>query len=395
IAAFDDPDGNRIVGDGVKDTITGVVIRFRRSASGCIDLTQPLLPPYVVGGHPFTIAEIADGSINVGGVAGTTSVATFTANGYNSLEYTWVAGDPFKIGNFGAAKQSTAPVDFTVPVQVVDGDGDHASGNLGITLTSPDSTNPSVLLNLTADSLVQTKQSSVVTIHFSEAVTGFGLNDLTATGGALDPLSFQQIDADTYTALFTALPNFEGTAQVTLDGVYTDLAGNPGVTGATDTVEVNTLASTLDATILTTATSGVGQTVNLTFVDLQNPMFSWAGLFDLGAQGGTFLTRDVGFDINPSKEYAVSLEATGEIPVPISVLSIEGVTIHAIEGVVTLKLDNNDSILVDQTALTSIVQPQATVGLPPHQIETASFDGTALANNGLHDPSITPGSGAG
>ena len=28
IAAFDDPDGNNIVGDGVKDMITGVVIRF-------------------------------------------------------------------------------------------------------------------------------------------------------------------------------------------------------------------------------------------------------------------------------------------------------------------------------------------------------------------------------
>ena len=118
------------MGDGVKDTITGVVIRFGGSTSGFIDLTQPLLPSYVVGGHTFTITEIADGSINVGGVAGTTTIATFTANGYNSLEYTWVAGDTFKIGNFGAAKQSTAPVDFSVPVQVVDGDGDTASGNL-------------------------------------------------------------------------------------------------------------------------------------------------------------------------------------------------------------------------------------------------------------------------
>ena len=150
-AAFDDPDGNNIVGDGVKDTITGVVIRFGDSTSGFIDLTQPLLPSYVVGGHTFTITEIADGSINVGGVAGTTSVAIFTANGYNSLEYTWVAGDTFKIGNFGAAKQSTAPVDFSVPVQVVDGDGDTASGNLGITLTSPDAANPSASLNLTAE----------------------------------------------------------------------------------------------------------------------------------------------------------------------------------------------------------------------------------------------------
>ena len=69
----------------------------------------------------------------------------------------------------------------------------------------------------------------------------------------LSPLSFQQIDADTYEANFTANPNFEGTGRVILTGAYTDLALNPGITGATDTVDVNTLASTLDATILTNA----------------------------------------------------------------------------------------------------------------------------------------------
>ena len=132
----------------------------------------------------------------------------------------------------------------------------------------------------------------------------------------------------------------------------------------------------------------------MTFVDLQDPTFSYAGLYDLGAPGGTFLTRDVGFDINPSKEYAVSLEATGEIPVPIRVLTVEGVTIHVIEGTVTLKLDNDDSILLDQTALTSIIQAARLTPLP-HQTETASLDGNADANNGLADPRITPGPGAG
>ena len=175
---------------------------------------------------------------------------------------------------------------------------------------------------------------------------------------------FHPINADTYQATFTANPDFEGTGQVILTGAYTDLALNPGITGATDTVDVNTLDSTLDATILTTGTSGLGQTVALTFVDLQNPIFSYAGLYDLGAQGGAF-QRDAGFDINAAKEYAVSLEATGEIPVPIRVLTVEGVTIHVIEGTVALKLDNDNSILLDQTALTSIIQPNDP---SPHQI---------------------------
>src|SRR4029077_312739 len=115
----------------------------------------------------------------------------------------------------------------------------------------------------------------------------------TATNGTLT--EFTVIDSSNYTASFSALQNFEGTGQVTLSGPYTDLTGNPGITGADDTVGINTLNSTLDATILTTGTSGVGQVVELTFVDLQNPIFSYAGLYDLGAQGGTFL-RDAGFD---------------------------------------------------------------------------------------------------
>jgi Ca2+-binding RTX toxin-like protein len=94
----------------------------------------------LVGGHTYTITEKLDGSIDVSGVfgnnTGTTTIAVFTNDGYNSVEYTWAAGDTFKIGNFGAAIPSTDPVDFSVPVQVVDGDGDTASGNLNIDLLS-------------------------------------------------------------------------------------------------------------------------------------------------------------------------------------------------------------------------------------------------------------------
>ena len=220
----------------------------------------------------------------------------------------------------------TSNADRIISVTVNDGAHTSNTAQTFMHVSGADLTNAATV-DIAANLLTEPNASSLVTIHFSEAVTGFDVSDLTPTGGALAPLSFQQIDADTYQATFTANPDFEGTGQVTLTGAYTDLALNPGITGATDTVDVNTLASTLDATILTTGTSGLGQTVDLTFVDLQNPIFSYAGLYDLGAQGGTFL-RDAGFDINPSKEYAVSLEATGEIPVPIRVLTVEGVTIH-------------------------------------------------------------------
>ena len=117
--------------------------------------------------------------------------------------------------------------------------------------------------------------------------------------------------------------------------------------------------------------------MDLTFVDLQNPIFSYAGLYDLDAQGGTFL-RDAGFNIDPSKEYAVSLESTSETLIPLTGLTVEGITIHGQlgnQGTVGLELDNDNSIILDQTALTAIIQPDRPTPLSPHQAETASVDG--------------------
>ena len=111
-------------------------------------------------------------------------------------------------------------------------------------------------MDIAASLLTEPNASSLVTIHFSEAVTGFDVNDLTASGGVLS--AFHQIDANTYDATFSANSDSEGTGRVTLTGDYTDLALNPGITGATDTVDVNTLASTLDA-IITPAPSPWGR----------------------------------------------------------------------------------------------------------------------------------------
>ena len=134
-------DGN-VVGPGLNpDTLTGVAISLGNNPPLFIDLTQPFGPSHVIAGHTFTVVFDGDGKgIDVGGVFGdntiTTSIAVFTSSGYNALEYTWVSGDPFKIGNFGASIPSADPVSFDVPIQVVDFDGDTADSSIGITLAS-------------------------------------------------------------------------------------------------------------------------------------------------------------------------------------------------------------------------------------------------------------------
>ena len=78
--------------------------------------------------------------------------------------------------------------------------------------------NPLASVHIAANLLTGSNASSLVTIQFSEAVTGFDVSDLTATGGTLSPFSFQQIDGDTYAASFTANSKLRGHGAGDLDG---------------------------------------------------------------------------------------------------------------------------------------------------------------------------------
>ena len=126
--------------EGAHVALTAVSIKFG-NASMLIDLTQPLQSSYNIGGHVFTVRINPDASIDVGGLfadnTNSTQVAIFSAApGYNAVEYTWVAGDEFKLGNFGAAVPSTNPVNFDVPIEVVDKDGDAVASSIGVTLVA-------------------------------------------------------------------------------------------------------------------------------------------------------------------------------------------------------------------------------------------------------------------
>lgn len=140
--AFDDLDTNfNLVGettaaDRTKDTITQVIIRYG-GASQVITASGT----YTIGGQAYTVT-FANGSVDIDGIKGTsganatgTEVSVLTANGYNSLEYAFVSGQDFKIGEFGSSVPTKSPNSFNLPVEVIDGDGDVASANIGITLT--------------------------------------------------------------------------------------------------------------------------------------------------------------------------------------------------------------------------------------------------------------------
>lgn len=84
-----------------------------------------------------------------------------------------------------------------------------------------------------------------ITFAFSEAVSGFTIDDVTVTGGELT--DFTQVDDKTWTAKFTQSGDAPPSISVP-DGVYTDSVGNPGAGDTLDAADgfaSDTVAPTL------------------------------------------------------------------------------------------------------------------------------------------------------
>ncbi|WP_113152805.1 DUF5801 repeats-in-toxin domain-containing protein [Nitratireductor sp. OM-1] len=145
LSAFDDPDGNTTVGDGAGDSITSIVIAY--DGENQVITYDPLdtYPTTVTVGSPggladrsYTVDFLMVGGARVAQVTGVldtqVTITSFTADGYNSLEVLYISGDDFAMTGFGTSVVSTDPVDFTLPIEIVDGDGDTAPAEIDITL---------------------------------------------------------------------------------------------------------------------------------------------------------------------------------------------------------------------------------------------------------------------
>ncbi|WP_240350452.1 Ig-like domain-containing protein, partial [Pseudomonas viridiflava] len=109
----------------------------------------------------------------------------------------------------------------------------NASGNIGSGITASnnyaiDTQRPTATL-VVADNALSIGETSLVTITFSEAVTGFTLADLSVSNGTLSALSSNN-GGITWTATYTPTNNITSTTNViTLNNTgVTDLAGNTG-----------------------------------------------------------------------------------------------------------------------------------------------------------------------
>jgi len=166
------------------------------------------------------------------------------------------------------------------------------TGVLGSTFTSAGSKALDVVVDTTAptvtitfsDTTLTAGETAVVTYQFDEAVDGFDATDITAENGTLT--AFTQVDADTFTAVFTptVAQDFTNVATV-IAATYTDVAGNAGLGGVSDNYIIDSQTPSVLSIVFSDTALIAGETAVVT-VDFDEPVTGF-DLLDMTVENGT------------------------------------------------------------------------------------------------------------
>ncbi|MEK1839221.1 MAG: Ig-like domain-containing protein, partial [Pseudomonas sp.] len=227
---------------------------------------------------PTATIVVADNALSVGETSLVTITFSEAVSGFSNADLTIANGTLSAVSSsdggvtWTATFTPTNAITDTSNVITLDNSGvQNASGNAGSGTTDSnnyaiDTVRPTATI-VVADAALAVGQTSVVTITFSEAVTGFTTADLTVSNGTLSNLSTS--DNITYTATLTPTASItDSTNLITLDNTAViDGTGNTG-TGTTDSnnYAIDSLRPTA-AIVLSDTTLKPGETalVTITF----------------------------------------------------------------------------------------------------------------------------------
>ncbi|CDF93698.1 Fibronectin type III domain protein [Pseudomonas sp. SHC52] len=228
--------------------------------------------------RPTASIVVADTTLSVGETSLVTITFSEAVTGFTTADLTVANGTVTGLSSgdggitwTGTFTPSASTTDATNLITLDNTGVSDAAGNAGSGTTDSnnyaiDNVRPTATVVI-ADTALAAGETSLVTITFSEAVTGFTLADLTAANGSLSGLSTS--DNITYTATFTPSVGVNDTSNlITLDNTgVVDGVGNAG-TGTTDSNNyiVDTQRPTATIVVADNALS-VGETslVTITF----------------------------------------------------------------------------------------------------------------------------------
>ncbi|MCQ9469922.1 Ig-like domain-containing protein, partial [Pseudomonas alliivorans] len=229
--------------------------------------------------QPTATIVVADSALSVGETSLVTITFSEAVTGFNNADLTVANGTLSAVSSsdggitWTATYTPTNNITSTTNLITLDNTGfANASGNIGSGVTSSnnyaiDTQRPTATV-VVADNALSIGETSLVTITFSEAVSGFTNADLTVANGTLSAVSSSD-GGITWTATYTPTNNITSTTNlITLNNTgVTDAAGNIG-TGSTSSnnYAIDTVRPTAGIAMADTALS-VGETslVTITF----------------------------------------------------------------------------------------------------------------------------------
>ncbi|MDO7898617.1 Ig-like domain-containing protein [Pseudomonas citrulli] len=347
--------------------------------------------------RPTATIVVADNALSVG----ETSLVTITFNeavtGFTTADLTIANGTitGLSSGDGGITWTGTltpsASVSDTTNLITLDNTGvTDAAGNAGSGTTDSnnyaiDTARPTATI-VVADPTIGIGETTVVTITFSEPVTGFTLADLTVANGSLSGLSTS--DNITYTATFTpGVGVNDATNLVTLNNTgVVDGAGNTG-SGTTDSNNyvVDTLRPTATIVVADTALS-VGETslVTITFSEA----ISGFDNSDLSVANGTLSavsSSDGGFTWTATFTPALGVTDTS------NVITLNNTGVSDAAGNTGTGTTNSNNYQVDTNVPTAtIVIADTTLSIGETSLVTVTFNS---AVSGFDNSDLTVSNG--
>ncbi|QVW23510.1 DUF4347 domain-containing protein [Pseudomonas hormoni] len=227
---------------------------------------------------PTATIVVADNALKIGETSMVTVTFSEAVTGFSNADLTIANGTLSAVSSsdggitWTATFTPTSAITDSSNLITLDNSGvQNASGNAGSGTTDSnnytiDTVRPTATI-VVADPALAVGQTSVVTITFSEAVTGFTTADLTVSNGTLSNLSTS--DNITYTATLTPTASItDSTNLITLDNTgVIDGAGNTG-SGTTDSNNYAIDSQRPTATIVvadSTLSAGETSLVTITF----------------------------------------------------------------------------------------------------------------------------------
>ncbi|MBA1198281.1 DUF4347 domain-containing protein [Pseudomonas plecoglossicida] len=350
-------------GDGATSSVANVVVAVRE--------TVPPTATIVVSDSTLLAGETTLVSITFSEAVSGLTVGDFTvANGVlRNLSsgdggITWTA----------TLTPSSATTDSSNLISLNNAGVTDAAGNAGVGTTESnnyaiDTERPTAVVSLSSSSLLA-GQTAVVTITFSEAVSGFTLADLSVSNGALTGLNSSD-GGITWTALLTptaASTSVANVVSVNLAGVA-DLSGNAGTGSApSPTYSVDTSRPTATIVVADTALrAGETSLVTITFSEAVTG-FSNVDLSVANGSLSSVSSSDGGITWTATFTPDADVTSTGNL------ISLDNSGVSDQAGNTGIGITDSNSFAIDtQRPTATIVVVVSTLGIGESSIVTVTF----------------------